>query len=155
MHKIYEDKGKFDLLYQIPQILYSTLISRIIDTIIRILALSRDNIVELKQKKDIKNLNEIQNKLFRIFKIKFILFFISSFIFLISFGYYIVCFCGVYINTQIHLIKDSLMSLIISLLIPFMLYLIPGIFRIPALRVIKPNRIILYRISQFIGNYFC
>ena len=26
MHKIYKDKGKFDLLYQIPQILYSTLI---------------------------------------------------------------------------------------------------------------------------------
>jgi len=26
MHKIYQDKGKFDLLYQIPQVLYSALI---------------------------------------------------------------------------------------------------------------------------------
>ena len=155
MHKIYEDKGKFDLLYQIPQILYSTLISRIIDIFIRNLALSQNNIVELKQKKDIKNFKKIYNKLFRIFKIKFILFFISSFIFLIFFGYYITCFCGVYINTQIHLIKDSIMSLIISLLIPFILYLLPGIFRIPALKVIKPNRIILYKISQFIENCIC
>ena len=155
MHKIYEDKGKFDLLYQIPQILYSSLISRFIDTFIRILALSQDNIVELKQLNGEKNLKKIQNKLFRLFKIKFILFFITSLIILILFGYYIICFCGVYINTQIHLIKDSFISFIISLLIPFVLYLIPGIFRIPALRAIKSNRIILYKISQFIENLFC
>ena len=155
MHKIYKDKGKFDLLYQIPQILYSTLISKIIDTFIKSLALSQDKIIELKKEKDKKNLKIILHKLFRIVKIKFILFFISSFIILIFFTYYIVCFCGVYINTQIHLIKDSIMSLIISLLIPFGLYLIPGIFRIPAIRTIKPNRIILYKISQFIENWFC
>ena len=133
MHKIYQDRGKFDLLYQIPQILYSTLISKVIDTFIRSFALSQNNIVELKQINDNINLKEVLYKLLRILKIKFILFFISSFIVLIFFGYYIVCFCGVYINTQIHLIKDSIMSLIISLLIPFVLYLIPGIFRIPAL----------------------
>ena len=40
MHKIYKDKGNFDLLYQIPQIIYSTLISKFIDTFIRRLALS-------------------------------------------------------------------------------------------------------------------
>ena len=155
MHKIYKDQGKFDLLYQIPQILYSTLISKIIDSFIRSLALSQDNIVELKQIKKKKNFRDMQNKLIRILKIKFILFFISCFIFLIIVGYYIICFCGVYINTQIHLIKDSLTSLIISLLIPFILYLIPGIFRIPSLRAINLNRIMLYKISQFIENFIC
>ena len=155
MHKIYKDKGKFDLLYQIPQILYSTLISRFIDIFIRALALSQDNIVELKQIKKKKNLKERLNKLLRILITKFILFFITSCIILSFFGYYIACFWGVYINTQIHLIKDSIISLIISLLIPFILYLIPGIFRIPSLRVIKQNRIILYKISQFIKNWFC
>ena len=34
MHKIYEDKGKFNFLYQIPQILYSTIISRFIDALL-------------------------------------------------------------------------------------------------------------------------
>ena len=155
MHKIYSDKGKFDLLYQIPQILYSTLISRVFDTFIRSLALSQNNIIELKQVRVKKRLKARKNKLLRILKIKFILFFISSFIFLICFGCYIACFCGVYINTQIHLIKDSIMSLFISLLIPFIMYLLPGIFRIPSLRVMKPNRIILYKVSQFIENWFC
>ena len=155
MHKIYKDKGKFDLLYQIPQILYSTLISKIIDTFIKALALSQNNIIELKRTKDKKNLVDIQNKLLLILKIKFILFYISSLIILLFFWYYITCFCGVYINTQIHLIKDSIISLIISLVIPFVLYLIPGIFRIPSLGAIKANRVILYKISQFIENLIC
>ena len=155
MYKIYKDKGKFDLLYQIPQIIYSTLITRIIDTFIRTFALSQDNIVELKKIKVKKDFMEIQNKLFRTLKTKFFLFFISSFIFLIFFWYYISCFCGIYINTQIHLIKYSLLSLILSLLIPFILYLLPGILRIPAIKVMKPNRIILYKVSQFIENWFC
>ena len=57
MHKIYEDKGKFNILYQIPQILYSTIISKAIDGLIRTLALSQDNIVELKKEKEKKDID--------------------------------------------------------------------------------------------------
>ena len=42
-------------------------------------------------------------------------------------------FCAIYVNTQIHLIKDTLISFGISLLYPFVIYLLPGIFRILAL----------------------
>ena len=155
MHKIYEDKGKFNLLYQIPQILYSALISKFIDTFIRNFALTQDNIIELKKEKINKDSKKKQNKLLHSLKIKFFLFFLFTFIVLILFGYYIICFCGIYINTQIHLIKDSLISLIISLLIPFVLYLIPGIFRISALRAEKPSRKLLYNFSLFIENWLC
>ena len=58
MHKIYEDKGKFNFLYHIPQIMYSTLISKFIDGFIRKLALSQDNIVELKKEKEKMKLNK-------------------------------------------------------------------------------------------------
>jgi len=75
MHKLYIDKGNFDLLYQIPQIIYSTLISKFIDTFIRSLALSQDNIVELKQVKNKKHLMIKQNKLLSKLKTKFTLFF--------------------------------------------------------------------------------
>ena len=34
MHKIYEDKGKYDFIYQIPQMIYSTAISSIIKIIL-------------------------------------------------------------------------------------------------------------------------
>ena len=66
--------------------------------------------------------------------------------------YYIICFCGVYINTQIHLIKDTIISFGLSLIYPFGIYLIPGIFRIPALKAKKRDKIHMYKFSQFIQN---
>ena len=81
MHKIYKDKGKFDFLYQIPQIIYSTLISKFIDTFIRFFALSQDDIIEFKRVKvrDKKNMEKRHKKLLRNLIIKFILFFIFAF----------------------------------------------------------------------------
>ena len=153
MHKIYEDKGKFNFLYQIPQILYSTLISRFIDSLIKNLALSQDAFVDLKQE-DIKNIDKkYRKKLINILKIKFILFFIIAFLILGFFLYYIACFCGIYENTQLHLINDSVISLISSFFLPFGLYLLPGIFRISSLRVEKPNRKFLYKLSSILENY--
>jgi hypothetical protein len=154
MHKIYEDKGKFNLLYQIPQILYSTLISRFVGALIKNLALTQETFIELKQEKDKKLLdkNYAQKKI-RTLKIKFISFFIISFFILVFFWYYITCFCGIYVNTQMHLISDSFISLITSLLLPFVMYIIPGIFRIPSLRVVKPTRSFLYKFSSLLENY--
>ena len=60
MHKIYEDKGKYNFLYQIPQILYSTLIGRFIDALIKNLALSQERIVKFKKEKENLNKNYVQ-----------------------------------------------------------------------------------------------
>ena len=46
MNKIYQDKGKFNFLYQIPQILYSTLISKFIDSLIKNFALTQEDIIQ-------------------------------------------------------------------------------------------------------------
>ena len=144
MHKIYVDRGKFNFLYQLPQILYSTLISRFIDALIKNLALSQDRIVELKQEKEKANLDTIHHrKIIRNLKI----------IILAFFSYYIACFCGIYENTQIILIKDSVISLITSFFLPFGMLLIPGIFRIISLRVEKPTRKFLYKFSAFLESY--
>ena len=154
IHKIYQDKGEFNILYQIPQTLYSTLIGKFIDTIIKNLALSQDIIIELKEEK-IKKLENKHKNLIRILNIKFTLFFILSLIALIFFWYYTACFCGIYINTQSHLIKDSIISLITSLMIPFGLYLIPGIFRLSAMNAKKRSHKYLYKFSIFLESYLC
>ena len=155
IHKIYQDKGKFNFLYQIPQTLYSTLIAKFIDSLIKNLALSQDIIISLKQIKTAKKLEKKHKKLLRALNTKFSLFFILSFIVFLFCWYYLTCFCGIYINTQSHLIKDSIISLMASLLIPFHLNLIPGIFRISALNVKKPSRKCLYKFSIFLENYLC
>ena len=53
MHKIYKDNGKYDLMYQIPQILYSSIISSIITVILKNLSLSQKSIIKIKQTSDI------------------------------------------------------------------------------------------------------
>ena len=146
MHKIFEDQGKFNFIYQIPQILYSTIISSFINIIIKYLSLTEKKIIEIKNEK-----NDVVNKSIQLLKsiiIKFIIFFILIFIFLILFWYYLSCFCAVYENTQIHLIKDTIISFGLSLLYPFVLYLLPGIFRIPSLNYKKKEY--LYTISTIL-----
>ena len=83
-------------------------------------------------------------------KIKFVFFFIISFLLLLIFGYYISCFCCIYENTQIHLFKDSLMSFFISLIYPIFICLIPSIFRIAALSSKKGDKCCVYKFSKII-----
>ena len=147
MNKIYEDKGIFNFYYHFPQILYSSLISGILSAIIKQLSLSQNMIVDLRQEKHIEDFCKKEQKILKTFKFKIISFFIISFIFLIIFWYYLTCFCAVYINTQTILIKDTIISFSMSFIYPFVKYLIPGIFRIPALNSKKEDGQYLYKIS--------
>mgnify|MGYP007101997383 FL=1 len=45
MHKIYMDKGVIDIIYQLPQIIYSSLISQLLNILIQFLGFSEDNIL--------------------------------------------------------------------------------------------------------------
>ena len=48
MHKIHEDNGDSNFFYRIPQILYSSIISSIINIILKLLSLSEKNILTIK-----------------------------------------------------------------------------------------------------------
>ena len=89
-------------------------------------------------------------KLEKKLKIKFILYFIVSFILLLLFWYYISMFCAIYVNTQIHLIKDTLFSFGLSLFYPLLINLILGIFRITALSSDKTKKNYLYTFSKIL-----
>ena len=148
IHQIKEDGGKFNFGYQIRQIIYSSFISSCLDMVVRFLSLSERNILEIKHEKQITNLDKKIKIILKRLSYKFILFFIISFILLLFFWYYISCFGSVYKNTQVYLIKDSLISFGFSLLYPVGLYLIPGLFRIPSLK--DPKRENLYKFSKII-----
>ena len=148
MHKIYIDEGSFNLNYQIPIIIYTSLISAVIYTLIKYLSLTEKQILSIKQIKKLDEIDTKVNDLLKRLKIRFILFYIISFIFLFLFCFYIACFCGIYVNTQIHLIKDTFLSFSLTLIIPFFTSFIPGIFRIPALK--SKNKEIIYKLSQIL-----
>ena len=150
IHDIYEDSGAFNFIYHVPQILYSSIISAVINAIIKFLSLSEKNILEIKKEKNMNNYNNKIQNILRCLKIKFIFFYILYFLFLIFFWYYLSCFCAVYQNTQFHLIIDTLFSFFLSLLYPLGINLIPGFFRIPALKDPKSNQKCLYGFSKII-----
>ena len=116
----------------------------------KLLALSQGSILDFKKNKEIQNLEKRKEELNNKIRNKFILYFILSFLLLLFFWYYIAMFCAVYCNTQIHLIKDTLISFVWSLFYPLGIYLIPGFFRIHALSDCKTKRSYLYRISKVI-----
>ena len=152
MHKIYTDSGAFNFLYQLPKTIYSFLISNVINLIIGYLSLTEDTFIFIKEQT--YNISKMSKKRINCMQMKFCFFFFVTPILLFIFWFYISCFCCIYENTQMHLIKDSLMSLGLSFIYPFFISLIPGIFRIPSLNNNKGNRIYMYKFSQFIENLF-
>ena len=149
IHKLYEEKGRYNFIYQIPKILYSTIISSIVSIILKKLSLSEKDILKIKKKLFINELEDVTEEVKKCIRIKYILFFVIGFIFFSFFWYYLSCFCCIFTNTQIPLIKDTLISYGLSMLYPFLLNIFPGLLRIPSLK--KNNRKILYNISRIIA----
>ena len=151
IHRIYKAQGKLKFIYYILNIFYSTLISSVTIIILKSLALSNRSILFLKKinnkKKAIKESQNLIQKL----NIKFRIYFFICIILLVFFWYFISAFCSVYKNSQILLIENTLSSYAISLLYPFAINLLPGIFRISALRDKKKNKNCLYSFGNFIS----
>ena len=119
-----------------------------LSSLVQMLGLSNDTISDFKQDKEINDINERGQKLIKKIKIKFVFFFVLSYILLITFWYYISMFDAVYRKTQYLLLEDTLIGFALSLVTPFIIYLIPGLFRIPALADPQQNKRCLYNCSK-------
>ena len=143
MHKIYIDYGKYNFIKQIPQIIYSSIVSLIIEILIGILSYTDKNIYEIRQLKEFSS--EKINKIFQKIKIKLIVYFVITFIFFLFYWYLISSFCAVYNNTQIIYLKDFITSFCLGLLYPFLIQLCFAFLRIFSLRKNNKLRSLLYK----------
>ena len=153
MHKIYIDYGKYTFISQIPQILYSTVASESLDVFLRYLCIIEKDIYKIKKIEKKKDKLMAKQEIFQLLKcIRFKLagYFLVTFLFMCFFWYYISAFCAVYKNTQVFLIKDSIISLLCSLLYPFGLYIFPTALRKIALSDKKKRLSCLYKLSDII-----
>ena len=152
MHKLYINYGKYDFIQKIPQIIYTTIVSRLIEVFLCFLSLTDKHIYQVKTLIVNKSIESKKYKLiYRCIKIKLISFFCFTFIMFLSYLYIVACFCAVYENTQISFIKDCIFSFLIGIFIPFVLYLIPPALRIYAIK--NPKRktsIYFYKLSDLI-----
>ena len=147
MHQIYIENGAFNFTYQLPQMIYSFIISTILENLLNILGLYEKDIIKLKNNKKSKE------KVLLKIKIKLIIFFIVAFVLLFFFWFYLGCFCAVYKNTQIHLLIDVLSSFSFSFITPFFVILFPSIFRIISLNDKNDKKPILFKFSNFLINF--
>ena len=149
MHKIYLNYGKYNFIQQIPQIIYTTIISLLIEVLLCYLSLTDKYIYQIK--KMAHNIDKIEiMKILKYIKIKLVIYFCFTFIFFIFYWYVVTSFCVVYENTQITFIKDSLLSFLLNILYPFIIYLIPSFLRIIPLRNAKINLKFIYKLSDII-----
>ena len=151
MNKVFKSNGSYNLKFRIPQLIYSTLISSVINILLKLLSLTEQNILKLKNAKKFIQTMKISKNIKSHICIKHFVFFILSAFLLLFFWYFITCFCGVYINTQLILIKDSFISFGLSMIYPFPYNIIPGIFRISALRAPKKDKRCKYQFSGILA----
>ena len=147
MYRIYREKEASNFVIILPQIIYSILIVSFINNLLIKFCFTQQNILEIKHEKNKHNLNARIIISIKKIKIKLISFFTISILILSIFWYYISIFCAIFYKTQTLLIKNVLVCYLISLIYPFIICLLPGIFRISALK--GPGNC-LYKFSQFL-----
>ena len=148
MHKMYVDYGKYNFAQQIPQIIYSTIVSQIIQVFLCFLIFTDKHYYQVKNL-EYKN-RSLLFPILRCIKLKIVFFYIFTFLLFAFYWYTVTCFCAVYPNTQMAFIKDSLTSFGLGLLYPFILYLFPAILRIISLKCCEGKLAFVYTLSDII-----
>ena len=148
MHKIFLDYGKYNFIQQIPQIIYSSIISQILEVFLCYLSLTDTLVYQIKHLEKNQKNKEVIVDIFKCMKRKLLIYWLFTFIMFLGYWYVVACFCAVYVNTQIIFIKDSLMSFLLNLIFPIIIYTIPSAFRKCSLKC-KTNSC-LYKISDII-----
>ena len=151
LHQIYEDEGKFNFGYQITFIIVSAIISTVVlRLMLQFLVLTDKDVLEVKQEPTKDLAIKMKKKKLKCMKIKFGLFFILNFILLGLFWYYLTCFNAIYENTQIYLIENTFISFGFSLFYPFIINILPTIFRMNSIHSSNKDQEYLYKFSQII-----
>jgi len=151
MHQIYEDEGKYNIGYQFPYIIGSSIISIfIMRLMLNFLVLTDKDVVDVKLQNNKALAQNMKISKLKCVKIKLAIFFVLNFILLVLFWYYLTCFNAVYKNTQIYLIENTCISFCLSLIYPFIINIIPMLIRKCSIHSSNKDQKCLYRVSQII-----
>ena len=151
IHQINQDEGSFNLKTQISIVLFSAIISTGIGIIVEFFAQSNKSILNLRNKKDIKEIEKEIPQLIENLKLKYKIFFACTIIINVIFWYYITSFCAIYSIIQTHMISDSLISFLLSISYSIILSLVSSLIRVAALKKETKIRHFFYTISWAIS----
>ena len=148
---INQEDNSYNINTEIARIIYSSIISISISFFVEYFTLTQKNIIKLRNIKP-NNINkDLTTKLVKKLKIKFVIFSWINIIFNLIFLYYISAFCAVYSIIQNHMIKDSLISILLSNSYKLLLSLMPTIIRNFSLKKENNTRKFLYLMSRILA----
>ena len=150
LHKIYEDGGKYDVLYFLPEIIISFVISYYLTAIIKLIFLSERNIAKVRQQSSISKAYYFSEKARKNLVIKYIIYFILGLGFLFLFWMLLSSFGAVYPNTQMFIFKNALISFAMALVYPFFIYIFPCVLRMCSLNSSQKDNECVYKISKYL-----
>ena len=130
MHKKYTQGEDFTFVQKLPQLLFTLIVSHLLEVILCFLSLTDTHVYEIKslpikEKRDGQKIMDILSKIQR----KLTSFIIFTFLLFLFFWYFISAFCAVYQNTQVIYLRDSMISFAISLIDPFIIYCFTTLLR--------------------------
>ena len=125
----------------------SSIISSIILIMLKFLCLTHSSIRALRKIKSVEEAKKKSIWLIRCIKLKIFIYYALSLVFLLIFGYYVMCFCTIFENTQLSLMTSMFTSWALSLLYPFGICFVTAIFRRCSLRFKKKC---CYKINHFL-----
>ena len=126
MHNLYKSGGTYNFFEQFFQMFISTSASQLLQIFLNYFTMT--DIYYYR----IKNLDK--NSVYKVkvlsiincIKFKLIIFYIFALILFLFYWYAVSTFCAVYVNTQKIFITNSILSFILGLLYPFIIYFIPA-----------------------------
>ena len=145
IHKIYENEGKYDIIYFLPRISIAFALSHILSILIKFIFLSERNILQVRIQPTYSKADDIAIQVKKNLRIKYIIFFILGIIILGFFWMLLSSFGAVYQNTQIIVIENTLISFGISFIFPFFINIFPCVLRLCS---IKSKSESLYNVSK-------
>ena len=113
----------------ISNTVYSSILSSTFLIILKFISLTHNSIRALRKMKNVELAKKKSVCLLRCIKLRIFIYYILSFAFLIIFGFYVLCFCAIFENTQLILVRSTFTSWLISLLYPFIICFITSLFR--------------------------
>ena len=150
IHDIYIEEGKYDILYFIPNIGISFAVSHFFTIIIKYIFLSEKIIKKFKLIRKYSKARDMYYNLSSTIARKYVCFFILIIILNNIFWFFVSIFGAVFKNSQIVLLKNTLISFGFSFIYPFLINLLPCIFRFKSLSNKKKDSKCIYNLSRFL-----
>ena len=129
-----------DISIDVKNLLHSfaaSILSTIFLISLKLLSITHNRIRKIRKIKDINEAKKQSVSILKCLNWRINAYYILSLLFLIIFGYYCLCFCAIFENTQLLLIETMFTSWGFSLLYPFLICFVTSIFRMCSIKCKK------------------